>query len=130
MTERSRYRDGAGWEVEAGYSRAARHGARIVVSGTTAHGPDGSALHPGDSFAQARTALERALRAVEELGGGRNDVIRTRVFLAPDADWQQAAHAHAEVFGEVAPASTMLYVGRLIGDGFLVEVEVDAELER
>lgn len=128
MTGRSRYRDGSGWEVEAGYSRAARHGSRIAVSGTTAHGPDGSALHPGDTAAQARAALERALRAVGELGGGRDDVIRTRVFLAPDADWEGAAQAHAEVFGEVAPANTMLYVCRLIGDGFLVEVELDAEL--
>lgn len=128
MTERARYRDG--WEVEAGYSRAARHGPHIAVSGTTAHGADGSALHPDDTFAQTRTAIERALFAVEELGGSRKDVIRTRVFLAPEADWEQAAHAHAELLGEFAPANTTLYVGRLIGDGFLVEVELDAELQR
>ena len=40
-----------------------------------------------------------------------------------------AARAHREVLGEVAPANTMLYVAGLIGEGLLVEVELDAEVE-
>jgi enamine deaminase RidA (YjgF/YER057c/UK114 family) len=121
-----RYRDGSGWEVRAGYSRAAREGDRIAVSGTTAHGPDGNALHRGDAYRQTVVCLERAVRAVEELGGRRESILRSRVYLAPEADWQEAARAHADVLGDVAPANTMLYVHRLIGDGFLVEVELDA----
>jgi len=57
-----------------------------------------------------------------------SDVVRTRVMLTKEADWQAAARAHAEVLGDVAPANTMLYVAGLIGDGFMVEVEIDAEL--
>ena len=52
--------------------------------------------------------------------------MRTRIFLAPGADWQAASTAHAAVFGDVNPANTMLFVHALIGEGFLVEVEVDA----
>ena len=48
----------------------------------------------------------------------------------PDADWAAAARAHAEVFGVVKPANTTLYVHALIGDDFLVEVEVDAGVQR
>lgn len=128
MTESTRYKDGSPWESTAGYSRAARSGNRIVVSGTTAHADDGSALHPNDTFAQTRTAVTRAIRAVEELGGTRHDVIRTRVFLAPDARWEEAAQAHADLLGDVAPANTTLYVADLIGEHLLVEVEVEAEL--
>ncbi|MBM3450306.1 MAG: hypothetical protein FJX78_04905 [Armatimonadetes bacterium] len=123
-----RIRDGGGWEVEAGYARAARRGRRIEVSGTTANGPSGTALHLGDTGAQARAALEHAIRCVERLGGRRGDVVRTRLFLAPTADWRAAAAAHRDVIGDVAPANTTLYVGELIGDGFLVEVEVEAEV--
>jgi enamine deaminase RidA (YjgF/YER057c/UK114 family) len=123
-----RFRDGGGFEVEAGYSRAARAGRRIAVSGTTATGPDGAALHPGDTYLQAREALRRALDAVAALGGAPGDVLRTRVYLAPGADRRGAARAHAELLGEVAPANTTLYVAGLVGDGFLVEVELDAEL--
>jgi enamine deaminase RidA (YjgF/YER057c/UK114 family) len=124
----SRFRDGSGFEAEAGYSRAARHGRRIAVSGTTASGPGGQALHPGDSYRQARAALERALAALGALGGSPRDVLRTRLYLAPGADWRGAARAHAELLGEVAPANTTLYVAGMVGDGFLVEVEIDAEL--
>ena len=125
MTER--HRDGGGWEEQAGYSRAVRRLGRIEVSGTTATAEDGGALHPGDTYGQTRVALQRAMAAVHALGGGLEDVVRTRLFLAPGADWQAAARAHAEVMGSVAPASTMLHVASLIGDGFLVEVEVEAE---
>jgi enamine deaminase RidA (YjgF/YER057c/UK114 family) len=122
------HRDGSGWEELAGYSRAVRRFGRIAVSGTTATGPDGRALHPGDTYGQARVALGRAITAVEALGGRLEDVVRTRLFLSPAADWEAAARAHAELLGQVAPANTMLHVAGLIGDGFLVEVEVDAEL--
>ena len=123
-----RFRDGGGFEAEAGYSRAARRGRRIAVSGTTASGPGGEAMHPGDTYRQARAALERALAALGALGGSPRDVLRTRLYLAPGADWRGAARAHAELLGEVAPANTTLFVAGLVGDGFLVEVEVDAEL--
>jgi len=64
---------------------------------------------------------------VRALGGTMDDVVRTRVYLAPGADWKEASRAHAEVMGSVAPANTMLYVANLIGGGFLVEVELEAE---
>jgi enamine deaminase RidA (YjgF/YER057c/UK114 family) len=118
-----RHRDGHGWEKKAGYSRAVRRGNHIAVSGTTA--TDSSA----DTYGQARAALEQALEAVAALGGTKHDVVRTRILLAPDADWEAAARAHVQVLGDVAPANTMLYVAGLIGDGYLVEVEVDAEAE-
>lgn len=128
MTDATRHRDGSGWQEQAGYSRAARRGGRIEVSGTTANGPDGSALHPEDTYRQTVAAFEQALQAVGHLGGAVADVIRTRVYLAPGADWEAAARAHGEIFADVAPANTTLYVGGLIGTGFLVEVEVEAQL--
>ena len=122
-----RYRDGGGWEEKAGYSRVVRRFGHIAVSGTTANGPDGAALHPGDTYRQTLAALERAINAVRALGGDLGDVVRTRVYLAPGASWEDASRAHAEVLGSVAPANTTLYVANLIGDGFLVEVELEAE---
>lgn len=123
-----RFRDGGGWEEVAGYSRAVRRGSRIAVSGTTANGPDGNALYPGDTYAQTRAALDMALAAVRALGGRSEDVVRTRLYLAPNADWEGAARAHGDLLGAVAPANTTLHVAGLIGEGFLVEVEVEAEL--
>jgi enamine deaminase RidA (YjgF/YER057c/UK114 family) len=116
----TRFRDGGPYEQIAGYSRAARTGQVIAVSGTTAH--DLSA----DAYGQTRDAIERALAAVVELGGQREDVIRTRIFLVTGSDWEAAVRAHRELFEGVDPANTTLFVFGLIPPGALVEVELDA----
>ena len=123
-----RFRDGGGFEEAAAYSRAARHGAVIAVSGTAATGPDGAALHFGDTYAQTREAISRALAAAAELGAAREDVLRTRLYLAPDCEWEGAVRAHREAFAGVNPANTTLYVAGFIPPGVLVEVELDAVL--
>ncbi len=125
MSATQRHRDGTGWEQAAGYSRAVRHGNHIMVSGTTATGDD-NVVVGAETYQQTRVALERALDAVSELGGSREDIARTRVFLTPDADWIEAARAHEEMLGDLAPANTTLFVNSLVGEGFLVEVEVEA----
>lgn len=119
--------EGSHWEALAGYSRAVRVGRRIAVSGTTGHRDDDQP--PGDTYEQAVRALRRALAAVQRLGGAPSGVVRSRVYLTPAADWEQAARAHLELLGETAPANTMLHVHSLIGPGLLVEVELDVELE-
>lgn len=125
---RERYREGAGFEEVAGYSRAARHGSRIAVSGTGDLARDGTVGHPGDTYGQTRASLERALAAVERLGGRREDVIRTRVYLVEQADWREAVRAHKELLGGVDPANTTLFVAGFVAEEMLVEVELDAEL--
>lgn len=124
-----RYRDGGGFELVAGYSRAARHGDRIAVSGTGDVTSDGEVGHPGDTYAQTRRSLERALAAVGELGGRREDVIRTRLYLTREADWREAVRAHRELLAGVDPANTTFYVAGFIAEEMLVEVEVEAQLE-
>jgi enamine deaminase RidA (YjgF/YER057c/UK114 family) len=123
------FTDDAAWQEQAGYSRAVRRGNVVTVSGTTATGPDGAALHPGDTGAQARACLARVEEALTALGAGLEDIVRTSVYLAPGASWEQAARVHREVLGAVRPANTMLYVGALIGHGFLVEIEAMAVVE-
>jgi enamine deaminase RidA (YjgF/YER057c/UK114 family) len=125
---RQAYRTG-GFEDVGGYARAVRSGNVIAVSGTAATGADGQALHPGDVSQQTRHALEVALEAVEQLGGRREDVLRTRLFLAPASDWRAAVDVHREFFAEVTPANTTLFVAGFPPPGVLVEVELDAVVE-
>jgi enamine deaminase RidA (YjgF/YER057c/UK114 family) len=127
--QRSRHRDGTAFESIAGYSRAVRAGSLIVVSGTAATAADGSALAAGDVHAQASLAIERALAAVAALGGAPGDVVRTRMLLAPGADWRAATLAHAQAFAGIDPANTTYYVGGFIPEGVLVEIELDAVVD-
>jgi enamine deaminase RidA (YjgF/YER057c/UK114 family) len=81
----------------------------------------------GDAYGQARFAMRKALAAAEALGGSLEGVVRTRLFvvdIARDAD--AVGRAHAEVFGSVRPASTLVQVSALVDPALLVEVEVEA----
>jgi len=126
---RERLRDGGGFGEVAAYSRAVRYGPHVAVSGT-APLAEGRLLHPGDSFLQTQAAIHKALEAAAALGASHEDVVRTRLLLAPDCDWKEATRAHAKAFAGVEPANTTYYVGGLIPEGALVEVELDAVVER
>ena len=56
------------------------------------------------------------------------DVVRTRTFLTSAADADEAMAAHAEVFRDVRPASTMLLIAALLDTRWTVEVEAEAQL--
>lgn len=109
-----------------GYSRAIRVGNIIEVAGTTAANPDGSVIAPGDMYGQAKACLGIILSSLEALGATPADVVRTRVFLKEISGWQDAGRAHAEVFGDVKPASTFVQVTGFLDPEFLLEVEATA----
>lgn len=123
-----RYREGVGFEDVAGYSRAVRAGNVIAVSGTGDVTADGTVGNPEETYAQTLAALERALAAVERLGGRREDVIRTRLYLTREAEWRDAVRAHKELLGGIDPANTTLFVAGFVVPEMLVEVEVEAVL--
>ena len=122
--KRARVATGTAYETIAGYSRAVRVGDRVLVSGTTASGPDGP-VAVGDPAAQARFVLDRIERALTDLGATLRDVVRTRIFVARIEDWEAIARVHGERFGEVKPANTLVQA-RLIHPDLLVEIEAEA----
>jgi aryl-alcohol dehydrogenase-like predicted oxidoreductase/enamine deaminase RidA (YjgF/YER057c/UK114 family) len=117
---------GTPWEPLAGYSRATRIGSRIFVSGTTAtHGS--RAIGGNDPAAQTHFVIDKIEGALISLGGRLEHVVRTRVFVHDISQWEPIARALGARFGEILPANTMVQA-KLIGDGYLVEIEADAEL--
>jgi enamine deaminase RidA (YjgF/YER057c/UK114 family) len=124
--ERRHARSGSPYEDTMGFSRAVRVGSSVAVSGTAPVWPDGQ-VDP-DPAAQARRCWEIVLAALEELGAGVQDVVRTRQYVVR-ADLADAVGAvHSEVFGGVRPASTMVVVAGLLDPRWLVEVEADAHV--
>jgi enamine deaminase RidA (YjgF/YER057c/UK114 family) len=122
--ERRAVSSGTSWEEKFGYSRAVRVGDHIYVSGTTATGPEG-VVAKGDPAGQARYALDKIEKAIRDLGGTREDVVRTRIFVARMEDWEAVARVHGERFGEIRPANTLVRA-ELVGPDYLVEIEADA----
>lgn len=125
MSSRKQVSSGSPYEPIVGFSRAVRVGNVIAVSGTGPLGPDGKTV-PGDVAAQARRCFEISIAALEQLGAGATDIIRTRMMLTRIEDWENAARAHGEFFGEIRPASTIMQVTALVESDWLIETEVDA----
>lgn len=124
--QRQKIQSGAPWESVHGYSRAVRIGPYIAISGTAPVGADGGVAGGQDMYLQTRRCLEIIAAALGDAGSGLDDVVRTRVYTTDIGQWEAIARAHAEFFGDVRPASTMVEVSRLISPEFLVEIDADA----
>jgi len=124
--KRRRYTSGSPWERRIGFSRALRVGHRVLVSGTGPIWPDGSC--DSDAGVQARRCLEIIGQALRDAGAGFGDVVRTRSFLVHVEDAGPVGSAHAELFGEHAPASSMVVVAGLLDPRWKVEIEAEAQV--
>ncbi len=118
---------GSRWEEICAYSRAVRIGNRILVSGTTATHTDGSGICPGDAAGQATYALDKIAASIASLGGSLADVVRTRIYITDESDWEPVARVHGRYFRRIRPANTLVTVSSLVG-GYLVEIEAEAIL--
>ena len=126
MTRRHTF-TGSPYEAQFGFARAVREGNRIIVAGTGPVEDDGSSTL-GDAAAQAERCCVLILRAIEELGGSADDVVRTRMLLTDPADQDAVGAVHARFFGEARPAATMAGIAWLCRPEWKVEMEAEALL--
>ena len=125
MSERRRAFTGSPYESQFGFARAVREGNRIIVAGTGPVENDGSSTQ-GGAAEQAERCCTLILRAITQLGGTAEDVVRTRMFLTDPSDQDAVGEVHARFFGAARPAATMVGVSWLCRPEWKVEIEAEA----
>ncbi|KQX79487.1 MULTISPECIES: RidA family protein [Streptomyces] len=120
-----RVSSGGPWEERFGYSRAVQlPGGLVLVSGCTSV-VDGQ-ISAGGPHEQAVASFQAAFDALKQVGLGREDVVRTRMYLTHARDVDEVGRAHKELFDDVRPAASMVIVSGLVDPSLVVEVEIEA----
>ncbi|MCX4424871.1 RidA family protein [Streptomyces mirabilis] len=125
MSDVRRVTTGAPWEDAFGYSRAVElPNGLVLVAGCTSV-IDGAVVD-GDPYEQAVNSFNAAFAALRQLGLGRDDVVRTRMYITHARDVEEVGRAHKELFDTVRPAASMIIVSGFVDSRLVVEVEVEA----
>jgi enamine deaminase RidA (YjgF/YER057c/UK114 family) len=125
VSDLRRVTTGAPWEETFGYSRAVElPNGLVLVSGCTSI-VDGE-IAGGGPYEQTHNAFNVAFAALGQLGLGREDVVRTRMYITHARDVDDIGRAHKELFDDVRPAASMIIVSGFVDPSLVVEVEVEA----
>jgi 2-iminobutanoate/2-iminopropanoate deaminase len=108
------------------YSHATAIGDQIFISGLLALDADGQLVGAGDATAQAEHIFATLGLILNVAGCGFGDVAKLTFYLIDLADRAALSAVRQRVFGDHRPASTLVQVVGLIGDGTLMEIEAIA----
>ena len=126
MSDRKLVSSGSYLEPIIGFSRAVRVSNIVAVGGTAPIAAGGGTAAKGDVYGQAKRCFEIIGKALDDAGASFADVVRTRVILTDIALWNEASKAHAEIFKDIRPVTTVMAVTAFVDPDWLIELEVDA----
>jgi enamine deaminase RidA (YjgF/YER057c/UK114 family) len=117
------------YEKDFGYSQAVLIDKTLYISGTVAADADGRLVAPGDMAGQMRAIYANLKRTLEANGVGFDSVVKETIYTTDMHALLQATDLRFEYYSkEHLPTVSWLQVERLLDPGFLVEIEVVAEL--
>ena len=104
-----------------------RRGPFVFVSGTTSIDPKtGEMLHVGSASLQSQQIFGEIIKAVQRLGGKKDDITRVRMFVTSQEDARYVGEVLKDSLGDIGPAATMIIGAKFVSSDMLVEIEADA----
>jgi len=117
------------YEKDFGYAQAVQIDKTLYVSGSMAADANGRLVAPGDMAGQMRAAYGNIQRTLAAHGATFEEVVKETIYTTDMDALLKASDLRFEYYDkERLPATAWVQVQRLIDPGFLVEIEVIAEL--
>jgi 2-iminobutanoate/2-iminopropanoate deaminase len=117
------------YEKDMGYSQAVLIDKTLYISGSVAVDQNGQPLSPGDMVGQMRAAYSIIRRTLAAHGADFEEVVKETIYTTNMDALLKASDLRFEFYNkERLPATSWVQVERLTNPGFLVQIEVVAEL--
>jgi 2-iminobutanoate/2-iminopropanoate deaminase len=117
------------YEKDFGYSQAVLIDKTLYISGSVAADQNGRLVAPGDMAGQMRAAYTNIRRTLAAHGVSFNEVVKETIYTTNMDALLKASDLRFEYYDkERLPATSWVQVQRLVDPGFMVEIEVVAEL--
>lgn len=117
------------YEKDFGYSQAVLIGKTLYISGSVAVDATGRLLAAGDMAGQMRAAYSNIQRTLAAHGADFDEIVKETIYTTNMDDLLKASDLRFEFYNkELLPTTSWVQVQRLVDRGFLVQIEVVAEL--
>jgi 2-iminobutanoate/2-iminopropanoate deaminase len=117
------------YEKDFGYSQAVLIDKTLYISGSVAADQNGRLVAPGDMAGQMRAAYSNIRRTLNAHGAGFDEVVKETIYTTSMDALLKASDMRFEYYDkERLPTTSWVQVQRLVDPGFLVQIEVVAEL--
>jgi 2-iminobutanoate/2-iminopropanoate deaminase len=117
------------YEKDFGFSQAVLIDKTLYISGSVAADDKGRLVAPGDMAGQMRAAYSNIQRTLAAHGAEFDEVVKETIYTTNMDAMLKASDLRFDYYNkERLPATSWVQVQRLVDPGFLVEIEVVAEL--
>lgn len=121
---RKKISSGSKFEALLGYSRAVRDGEWVFLSGTTGFDYKKHTISK-DVVAQTKQMLANMEWGLKQAGARFEDIVRLRLYMVRQKDFERVARVIGERFGSIRPANTMI-TSAFADPRILVEMDATA----
>jgi 2-iminobutanoate/2-iminopropanoate deaminase len=117
------------YEKDFGFSQAVLIDKTLYISGSVAADDTGRLVAPGDMAGQMRAAYSNIQRTLAAHGADFEEVVKETIYTTNMDALLKASDLRFDYYNkDMLPTTSWVQVQRLVDPGFLVEIEVVAEL--
>ena len=102
----------------------------IFVAGQIALDPSGNLVGENDIVRQTEFIFEQIATILQAAGGSLGDVIQANIYTTDMSQYGKVAEVRNRYFADNPPATTFVEVSKLVREGWMVEIEVVAAVQK